>query len=302
MSKLTKAERGFLIRLARTGRQLIAREIEDGQQAYDIVDTAPRPTGEAEAPAPIAVRESLVLMAERRGWIAEIEDADGQQPSRVRRFTLTQSARELLDEVSAKADQHAIDGPRRVHTQAAPSASKALSSSAGGTQARRIATHFGIDSPLVWLRNRKDNNGQPFISDAELEAAQRFRSDFDRANAIAPTTVNWHAAETGGTPNSGREAAFADRLDRGIAAKVRLADAIGAVGPELASVLVDVCCHGIPLANIEKSQAWPQRSAKVVVQIALQQLARHYGLATRAPGGNNAGGNRNPSTKQPGRA
>ena len=149
MSKLTKAERGFLIRLARTGRQLIAREIESGQQAYDIIDTGPRPTGETEARAPIAVRESLALMAERRGWIAEIDDADDQQPCRVRRFTLTQSARGLLDEVSAKADQHAIDGPRRVHTQAAASPSKALSSSAGGTQARRIAKQFGIDSPLV---------------------------------------------------------------------------------------------------------------------------------------------------------
>ena len=63
-----------------------------------------------------------------------------------------------------------------------------------------------------------------------------------------------------------------------IAAKERLANALRSVGPELAGVLVDVCCELKGLEEAERSNGWPQRAGKVVLQIALTRLARHYGL------------------------
>jgi hypothetical protein len=55
------------------------------------------------------------------------------------------------------------------------------------------------------------------------------------------------------------------------------------VGPELAGILVEVCCHDVGLETAGRTQGWPQRAAKVVLQLALTRLARHYGLLAPQP-------------------
>jgi hypothetical protein len=54
--------------------------------------------------------------------------------------------------------------------------------------------------------------------------------------------------------------------------------ALDAVGPELSQVLVDICCELKGLEKAERSHDWPQRAGKVVLQLGLTRLARHYGL------------------------
>ncbi len=146
------------------------------------------------------------------------------------------------------------------------------------------------ESPLAWLRRRKDKSGAAMISDEQFTAGERLRSDFWFAQMTPRTTANWSAASS---PSGDRRSApgFGVALrDDVIAAKERVRRALAAVGPELAGVLIDVCCHLQGIETAEETQGWPQRSGKVVLQLALTRLARHYGLiAPEPPAGDRVG-------------
>lgn len=138
------------------------------------------------------------------------------------------------------------------------------------------------ESPLAWLRSRKDRDGAPLITDVQYQAGERLRADFEHGAMNARVTANW----SNPTPGGGRRgaprdpAAFSDSV---IAARQRYGRALDAIGPEMANMLVNVCCHLKGLEETERGEGWPKRSGKVVLQIALTALARHYGLLSEAP-------------------
>lgn len=152
--------------------------------------------------------------------------------------------------------------------------------------AHQLATPLGkvdvtmdeSESPLVWLAKHTGRDGRAMISPVQLMAGERLRADFTRAQMMPRTTSNWAApvAVDGG--------AVLHPTDAMVAARQRVNLALAAVGPEFAGLLIDVCCFIKGLAEVERERAWPLRSAKVVLQLGLDRLARHYGLTDTARG------------------
>ena len=141
------------------------------------------------------------------------------------------------------------------------------------------------ESPLAWLARRKDKDGRPMIGAQEFNAGEKLRADFTLSQMTPRVTSNWSGfLSGGGGGRRGPPGHGIDIADHIIAANVRVQQALKAVGPELSGILVDVCCHLKGLEASEKSAGWPQRSGKIVLQIALRKLARHYGLVREGEG------------------
>ncbi|QGM98018.1 DUF6456 domain-containing protein [Methylocystis parvus] len=137
------------------------------------------------------------------------------------------------------------------------------------------------ESPLAWLARRKGADGKPFLSPPQLEAGERFRRDVEQAGILQRVTANWEAPIS--ASRRGADAGVAV-TDIAMDARRRLSGAYNAVGAELAGLLTDVCGFLKGLETVESERGWPARSGKVVLKIALDRLAQHYGIATKATG------------------
>lgn len=151
----------------------------------------------------------------------------------------------------------------------------------GGSR-RPVLVNDG-ESPLGWLRRRKDREGRALISAEQFEAGERLRRDFTRAQLTPSVTAKWGVMASSRRSRRAAPDGPAGISDAALAAKKKLYAAIEAVGPDLAGILVDVCCRLYGLADIEKRYGWPRRSGKVILSIALSALARHYGLIVTEP-------------------
>ncbi len=135
------------------------------------------------------------------------------------------------------------------------------------------------ESPLAWLANRKGTDGKPLIGVASLEAGERLRRDFTFAGLEPRMTADWSANGAGGSGSGALT--YSDSV---IAARQRVGAALDFVGADFAGLLLDVCGFLKGLEIIEGERRWPRRSAKLVLILALRQLARHYGIGESASG------------------
>jgi Domain of unknown function (DUF6456) len=138
------------------------------------------------------------------------------------------------------------------------------------------------ENPVAALARRVAKGGEPWLKPHASEAAERLRRDFEVGRLQPRVTANWSASVSSGRRSDG--AGLADLTDMALAARLRFDRAMRAVGPELSGVLVDVCCFLKGLETVERERRWPARSAKLVLRIALEGLARHYGLTATATG------------------
>lgn len=222
-----------------------------------------RPTAAVPVVGTLDGKRRQIGMIAREDWSAAIAGGWVEMDGEGKRGRLTRAARA---ELRRKRSSSGGNGNRAGNAAPKPGSVPALPEV-------NIA-----ESPLSWLRQRRDRDGHAMISEAQFNAGERLRSDFWFAQMTPRVTTNWSA--TASAPLGRRNAAGAcmELQDRVIAARERVHRALAAVGPELAGVLIDVCCHLKGLEDTERRANWPQRSGKVVLQIALTRLARHYGL------------------------
>jgi hypothetical protein len=142
------------------------------------------------------------------------------------------------------------------------------------------------ESPLAWLARRKARDGQALISSEQLLAGERLRDDFTRAQLTPRITANWMSS-VAADRRSGGDLTYSDAV---VAARQRMRHALDAVGPEFTGLLLDVCCFLKGLEDVERERRWPARSGKVVLQLGLGRLARHYGYGGQAQGAGARGG------------
>ena len=150
---------------------------------------------------------------------------------------------------------------------------------------RASVTVNEAESPLLWLARRKGRDGRALIEPVQLQAGERLRAEFTRAQLMPRTTSNWASPIATGPRGAGSPGSFTEAV---IAARQRVRHGLEAVGPEFSGLLLDVCCFLKRLEDVERERGWPQRSAKVVLQLGLNRLARHYGFGVEARGPSHA--------------
>lgn len=223
--------------------------------AIEIAATkrGPVAAGKAELSAP----REIIAIAEQTGLIAAV-------PGEGHRILPAGLAwlRRRLSGGESYLDQHRLMGEREV---------------VAGGERQSVAVNE-LESPLAWLRQRTDKSGRPILSDAQFEAGERLSGDFFRGGLSPRVTAAWDGIASSSRSHRGAPGDAVHLRDSVVLARQRFRQALEAVGPELAGILLDVCCHLKGLEAAEQARGWPQRSGKVVLLLALSRLARHYGL------------------------
>jgi hypothetical protein len=141
------------------------------------------------------------------------------------------------------------------------------------------------ESPILRLARPAGGEAQPFLCAAELAAGERLRLLVERAQLQGRTTMSYSPTHS---VTGDRRGKAAEAGDMAIDARRRL-DAIARELPaDCFGVALDVCGFLKGLQQVEQERQWPRRSAKLVLRIALRQLARYFGLADTAEGPDSA--------------
>jgi Domain of unknown function (DUF6456) len=134
----------------------------------------------------------------------------------------------------------------------------------------RTVTVNLAESPLSWLHSRGHLTNRQFL------AGEKLRSDYEAASMAPSVTMRWDNLPVARNRRSAPDGL--NQTERMISAKARFDGALAAVGPGLSDIAWRVVCAGESLPAAERDMAWPVRSGKLVLRIALDRLAGFYRL------------------------
>jgi hypothetical protein len=138
----------------------------------------------------------------------------------------------------------------------------------GGKRPARSLTVNLAESPLGWLYSRGH------VSRRQLDAGERLRQDWERAQLSPKVTMNWDSAPV--ARSRGGTADAVDPSGAQIDAKRRFDSAVSEAGPGLSDILWRVVCAGEGMREAETALGWPARAGKLVLGMALDRVADYY--------------------------
>ena len=163
--------------------------------------------------------------------------------------------------------------PRSRYTDPRPLAERPLVGPDGHSVSRknsRTVTVNVAESSLSWLHSRGH------LTDRQLLAGEKLRCDYEAAAMGPNVTMRWEdvpvSRQKRGAPDG------LNQTERMISAKARFDNALAAIGPDLSDIAWRVICAGEAMPVAEREMAWPVRSGKLVLRIALDRLAGFYRL------------------------
>ncbi len=258
---LEREARRVLRRLCETDAFLAVGE--GMPQAVVLRETGETPTRTATLPK--AVAQAFVL----KDWITCF------RVGRITRYRITEAGRSALKRLltaslDAKVEARGMaESPSPFLTQHMEMGERVVP---GPTGSETLRVNLA-ESPLGSLARKRDRDGKPFLSMALVVAGERLREDFERAQMGPRVGQNWERFLTAGDRGSMSPGGGANGPQD---ARDRVSEALRALGPGLADVVLRVCCFLEGLEAAEKRMGWAARSGKIVLRIALQRLAGHY--------------------------
>lgn len=128
-------------------------------------------------------------------------------------------------------------------------------------------------SPVAWLARRLDADGRPWLSTAEVAAAERLGQEAEAALRGPSLTMRWDALPRSGGGSATRAEPRASALSAGR----RVEAALAACGPARAMVEA-VCIRASALQAAETGLGLRRREGKHLLKQGLLALAQYYHL------------------------
>lgn len=138
---------------------------------------------------------------------------------------------------------------------------------------RRVRANLG-QSPLQRLALRRDADGRPFLTPAEVASGLRLGLDAEKALSGPSLTMRWDALPRSG----GGSAARVEPGDRALGAADRVRRALAACPPDTRAMLDHICIRGATLGLAEETLCLGQRAGGDMLKRGLTALARYYGV------------------------
>ncbi len=261
---ITREARRILRRLCETDAVLAVAQDMD-----KAVVLRPGPGGEQTRTAVVDRRVAQAFAV--KDWIACLKRG------RVARYGITSAGKSALKRLLEEDRRRRQTAPGMAEATGPFQAQHTLWGEAkvsDKTGARKKVRVNLAESPLSALARRKGQDGNAFLSPDLVQAGEKLREDFERAQMGPRVGQNWDRFLTSG--DRGGFLSDSGLAEGPRAARQRVSDALDDLGPGLADVVLRVCCFLEGMESAEKRLGWSARSGKVVLKIGLQRLLKHY--------------------------